>query len=87
MNNPSLIEEMTRMRTELLGLSYLPQHSDARVLDQLIYKWAHSREIIGKVLVDKYSDLGRTGWKVTEAELKRDIEALLGGNFWRFLEM
>lgn len=87
LNNPSLIEEMTRMRTELLGLSYLPQHSDARVLDQLIYKWAHSREIIGKVLVDKYSDLGRTGWKVTEAELKRDIEALLGGNFWRFLEM
>ena len=74
------------MRTELLGLSYLPQHSDARVLDQLIYKWSHSREIIGKVLVDKYSDLESTGWKVTSEEIKRDVEAIMGGNFWSFLE-
>lgn len=86
LNNPSLIEEITRMRTELLGLSYLPQHSDARVLDQLIYKWSHSREIIGKVLVDKYSDLESTGWKVTSEEIKRDVEAIMGGNFWSFLE-
>ncbi len=35
LNNPSLIDEMTRMRLELLGLSFTPQHSDARVLDQL----------------------------------------------------
>ena len=32
LNNPSLIEEMTRMRIELLGLSVTPQHSDARVV-------------------------------------------------------
>ncbi len=85
LNNPSLIEEMTRMRLELLGLSFVPQHSDARILDQLIYKWDHSRKIIGKVLVDKYSDLLATGWKLDEAELKRDAEGLLGGNFWKFL--
>ena len=36
LNVPSLIEEMTRMRFELLGTSVLPQHSDARVLDQVI---------------------------------------------------
>src|SRR5947209_16150330 len=57
LNNPILIEEMTRMRLELLGTTIIPQHSDARVLDQLLYKWNHSRAIIGKVLVDKYTDI------------------------------
>ena len=33
-NNPSLIDEITRMRMELLGTSFIPQHSDARILDQ-----------------------------------------------------
>src|SRR5438874_6008804 len=46
LNNPSLVEEITRMRIELLGTSFIPQHSDARVLDQLIYKWDHSRAVI-----------------------------------------
>lgn len=86
LNNPSLIEEITRLRFELLGVSVIPQHSDARVLDQVIYKWAHSREIIAKVLVDKYTDLARTGWQVTEAEIQRDVAKLFGGNFWSFLE-
>ena len=36
LNIPSLIEEMTEMRFELLGTSVIPQHSDSRVLDQLI---------------------------------------------------
>jgi hypothetical protein len=57
LNNPSLIEEITRMRLELIGLSCTPQHSDCRVLDQLIYKWSHSRPILAKVLGDKYADL------------------------------
>ncbi|MEI9895764.1 MAG: hypothetical protein WDN28_18260 [Chthoniobacter sp.] len=43
LNNPSIIEEITRMRLELIGLSMTPQHSDCRVLDQLVYKWQHSR--------------------------------------------
>lgn len=85
LNNPSLIEEMTRMRMELLGLSFLPQHSDARVLDQLLYKWAHSRTIIARVLSDKYADLLATGWTLTEEEIRRDAARLLGGNFWEFL--
>jgi len=46
LNNPSLILEMTRMRVELLGFGFVPQHSDARILDQLIYKWAHSRAVL-----------------------------------------
>jgi hypothetical protein len=85
-NNPVIIEDMTRMRLELLGLSVTPQHSDARVLDQIIYKWTHSRAIIGKVLKDKYADLVATGWTVTEDEIARDVKNLFGGAFEAFLK-
>jgi hypothetical protein len=83
-NVPSVIDEMTRMRLELIGLSVTPQHSDARVLDQLIYKWKHSRKVIGKVLAEKYSDLAQTGWVATEEEIRRDVAMLFGGAFERF---
>jgi hypothetical protein len=83
-NVPSLIDEITRMRLELLGLSVTPQHSDARVLDQLIYKWRHSRQVISDVLTDKYFDLHRVGWEVSEAEMRRDAASLLGGAFENF---
>lgn len=81
MNNPSIIEEITRERFELLGTSFIPQHSDARVLDQLLYKWPHSRTIISRVLAEKYSDLVQTGWQLTEAEVCRDVQRLFEGNF------
>ncbi len=83
-NVPSIIDEMTRQRLELVGLSVTPQHSDARVLDQLIYKWDHSREVITRVLTEKYYDLERTGWRVTDAEMERDIQDLFGGAFEQF---
>jgi hypothetical protein len=85
LNNPSIIQEMTRMRLELLGSSMIPQHSDARVLDQLVYKWDHSRTIISDVLTDKYADILATGWHPTTEEITRDVERLFGGNFWEFL--
>jgi len=86
LNNPSLVDEITRMRLELLGLSFIPQHSDARVLDQLIYKWRHSRRVIADALYDKCADLMATGWVLDEAQIKRDVEKLFGGSFWAFLE-
>jgi hypothetical protein len=86
LNNPSLIEEITRMRLELLGTSMIPQHSDCRVLDQLVYKWEHSRKVIGKVLAEKYADILATGWKVTEADVAKDVERMLKGNFLEFLK-
>ena len=85
LNNPSIIESMTRMRLELIGLSMTPQHSDCRVLDQLVYKWSHSRGIIGKVLAEKYEDLAATGWEPTRAEIERDVRDLFGGALERFL--
>ena len=85
LNNPSIIDEITRERLETLGLSITPQHSDARVLDQLLYKWNHSRRIIGDVLSDKYVDLLATGWRPTEDEIQRDVRLLFGGAFEEFL--
>jgi hypothetical protein len=85
LNNPSLIAEMTRMRIELLGTTVIPQHSDARVLDQLVYKWSHSRKIIGDVLIEKYTDLMTAGWPLTLAEVERDVKGFLQGNFRNFL--
>ena len=84
-NIPSVIEEMTRMRLDLIGMSFTVQHSDARVLDQIIYKWDHSREIIAGVLTEKYLNLAATGWEPSEAEIQRDVEGLFGGSFQRFL--
>jgi hypothetical protein len=81
----SMVEEMTKFRTELLGLSYIPQHSDCRVLEQLIYKWQHSRELIASVLLHKYGKLASSGWKLTEEEIQRDVDDLFSNNFWRFL--
>jgi hypothetical protein len=84
-NNPSLIAEITRMRLELLGTSFIPQHSDARVLDQIVYKWDHSKRLIADALVEKYADLLATGWAVTKQELQRDVRHLLSDNFKGFL--
>lgn len=72
------------MRLELLGTSFIPQHSDARILEQLIYKWIHSKQVIAKVLAEKYGDLSEAGWPVSEEDIRRDVEALFAGNFWRF---
>jgi len=85
LNNPSLVKEITHMRLELLGLSFVPQHSDARVLDQLVYKWEHSRQVIGEALYEKYRDLTATGWEIEDHEIRRDVEGLFGGNFREFL--
>ncbi len=85
LNNPSLIEEITRMRLELLGTSFIPQHSDARVLDQLLYKWPHSRACIQRALTDKYRDLLHTGLRLTQSQVQRDVRLLLADNFKDFL--
>jgi hypothetical protein len=85
LNTPSLIDEITRLRLELLGLSFTPQHSDARVLEQLLYKWEHSREVLARVLTDKYADLATAGRPATAAEMQRDVGDLLGGEALRFI--
>ncbi len=84
LNTPSLIEEITRMRLELLGPTFTAQHSDARVLDQLIYKWQHSRRVFAKVLAEKYVDLAAAGWEVSDEGIRKDVRELFGGTFQTF---
>jgi hypothetical protein len=83
-NAPHLVDTITRMRLEMVGLSVTPQHSDARVVDQLIYKWDHFRSILARVLADKYADLIQSGWEAGMQEMQRDVQDLLGGSFERF---
>jgi hypothetical protein len=83
-NIPLLLGEITRLRLELLGPSFTPQHSDARVLDQVIYKWEHSRHHIAEALTAKYLDLADAGWRPSEAEVRRDVNELFGGAFEAF---
>ena len=83
-NTPQLVEEITRMRLELLGMSFTPQHSDSRVLDQLIYKWRHTRGVVAGALSERYAALAASGWLVTDDEIRRDAAELFGGAFERF---
>jgi hypothetical protein len=80
LNNASIVEEITRERLEMLGTSFIPQHSDARVLEQVIYKWANTRRIVSKILVDNYRLLAEDGRSVTRKEIERDVTRLFRTN-------
>jgi hypothetical protein len=86
LNNPSFVEEITRMRLEMLGTSFIPQHSDARVLEQVIYKWRSSKRTIAPVLANAYRLLIEDGRAVTRDDIRKDVERLFQTNFERFLE-
>ena len=81
LNNPSIVSEITRERLELLGPSFIPQHSDARVLEQLIYKWKHARRQIADALCTSYEQLLQNGRAVTREEISRDVTRMFSRNF------
>ena len=86
LNNPSIVSEITRERLELLGTSFIPQHSDARVLEQLIYKWKHARKEIADALADSYERLLSSGRAVTPEEISRDVSRMFEGNFSEWIQ-
>ena len=81
LNNPSMVEEITRERIEMLGTSFIPQHSDARVLEQLVYKWRNTRRTLAPILAASYRNLIEDGRDVTRQEIQRDVKKLLRSNF------
>jgi hypothetical protein len=85
LNNPSIVDEITAERLELLGATVIPQHSDARILDQLIYKWQHSRRIISRALYESYSRLVADGYPLTRKQIDRDVERMFSGNFRKWV--
>jgi hypothetical protein len=80
LNNPSIVEEITRERLEMLGTSFIPQHSDARVLEQVIYKWNNTRRTVARILSDSYRLLSQDGRSVTRADIQRDVTRLFRSN-------
>ena len=84
LNNPSIVEEITRERLEMLGTSFIPQHSDARVLEQVIYKWRNTRRMLGPILTNAFSLLAQDGRAVSRFDIRRDITRLMRWNFERF---
>lgn len=76
---------MTTMRLEMLGTAFTAQHSDARVVDQLLYKWPHSRAVIAQVLVEEYSKSLQSGWAPARAEIRRDVYRLFRGSYEEFM--
>ena len=81
LNNPSVVEEVTRERMEMLGTSFIPQHSDARVLEQVIYKWKNTRRTMTPILGNAYRLLHDDGGEVTRGLMERDVKRLFRRNF------
>jgi hypothetical protein len=87
LNNPSIVDEITRERIEMLGTSFIPQHSDARVLEQVLYKWRNTRATMTSVLANSYKLLGRDGRGVTRQIIQRDVDRLFRGNFEKWVNL
>jgi len=87
LNNPSIVEEITRERIEMIGNSFIPQHSDARVLEQVIYKWKNTRRTMAPIFTNTYRVLAEDGRPVTRADIKQDITRLFRGNFERWVKL
>jgi hypothetical protein len=80
-SSASLVEEITTERLELLGTSFIPQHSDARVLEQLLYKWRDTRTILAPILANAYKRVAGNGRPVTRDDVVRDVTRLFRTNF------
>jgi len=85
LNNPSMVEEITRERLEMLGTSFIPQHSDARILEQVIYKWRNTRRTLAPILTQSYATLAADGRAVTRADVQKDVTRLFRSNFERWV--
>jgi hypothetical protein len=87
LNQPSIVEEITRERIEMLGASFIPQHSDARVLEQVIYKWRNTRRTMGRIFTNTYHLLAEDGRPVTREDIRDDIKLLFRTNFERWVNL
>ena len=81
LNNASVVEEITRERFEMLGLGFIAQNSDARVLEQLIYKWRNTRRTIGPILARQLEMTQEDGRAVTRADVELAVTRIFRTNF------
>ena len=81
LNNPSIVEEITSERLEMLGASFIPQHSDARILEQVIYKWRNTRRTLAPVIARTCALLAEDGRPVTRDDIQSIVTRLFRTNF------
>jgi hypothetical protein len=86
LNNDIFINEITRMRMNLLGSSFIPQHSDARVLEHLIYKWKHTSLVFKDILFDYFSFLSENNYKLSKKIIETTIDHFYNGEVRRIIK-
>jgi hypothetical protein len=86
LNNPSIVEEITRERLEMLGTTFIPQHSDARILEQVVYKWRNTRRTLAPILTNTYRLLAEDGRPVSRQDIEQDVDRLFRRNFQQFIK-
>jgi hypothetical protein len=64
----------------MLGTSFIPQHSDARVLEQVIHNWNNAPRTMTRILSDTDRLLSEDGCRVTRIDIQRDITRLFRSN-------
>lgn len=80
---PGTLAAEARESLAAMGAAFVPYHSGATVPEQLLGRWAHARWTLGKVLQEHYRALRRTGWRLTEKDVRRDVADLLQENALR----
>ncbi len=80
-NNSSMVRTITEQRIEMLGPTFIAQHSDARVLEQLIYKWHNARSIVGSAYAKSAARLSSSGYTISSEAVMRDADLLFQRNF------
>lgn len=80
LNQKEKIKEILNQKINLLGFNFIAQHSDARVYEQLIYKWINFKEVLAEVLFEKYNSLNNDGYKISKQQIKKDLNKILNPN-------
>jgi hypothetical protein len=86
LNNDIFINEITRMRMNLLGNVFIPQHSDARVLEHLVYKWRHTNQLFKDILFDYFKFLFDIGYELSRENIENSIDNFYNGEVRKLIE-
>ncbi|MBS2039365.1 hypothetical protein JST97_30550 [bacterium] len=77
--------ELMRSRVLSQGLTFVPQPSGARVLEELIARWTSFKPAAVDLLANHYTALEEMGYQVDQDLIEKDLKDLLGQRFWTFL--
>ena len=84
LNQKKMIKNILDQKINLLGLNFIAQHSDARVYEQLIYKWINFKEILSEIFYEKYILLQNDGFKISENQIVKDMNKILNPSLENF---